>query len=410
VPSEADGNALLALGNLKNVCVEATVHIVTLPTKIEALSRPVDVSSKVAICALAFGVHAFTTSLWLIGGILLYAGLTAPPLMLLGFSFLALAWVGLPHLGKPPTNLLSPVEFPELHGTVDRVAQALGTQAPFGLVLDESFGAHVQRVGWRQRKILSLGFPLASILDGDELIALIAHGLAPSAINRLDKRAFVSTARSTLDRWHGLLYRERLWPETDEPALHTPRPGMPLPPRHDLTFLVSGFVANAVLWFLSWIPSLLLRIFVRLTNAKGVDAMQSAADAAGVSSLEAFLHMRAKARLEPTLQVVTKDAVLTGGIPDIVSEFQRRVRDLDRCKLVEQLPDGGPSESIAVVADCPTSYPGGEISTAEYARRRVSLTDLEYAAVRAELKSKNLSMNRKLVNQFGMLLYPSRSD
>jgi hypothetical protein len=330
--------------------------------------------------------------------------------MLLGVSLLALAWVGLPHLGKPPRSLLSPVEFPELHSTVDRVAQALGTRAPFGLVLDESFGAHVQRVGWRQRKILSLGFPLVSILDGDELIALIAHALAPSAINRLDKSTFVSMARSTLDRWHDLLYRERLWPETDEPALHTPRPGMPLPPRHDLTFLVAGFVANAVLWSLSWIPSVLLRIFVRLTNAKGVDAMQSAADAAGVSSLEAFLRMRAKARLEPTLQVVTKDAVLTGGIPDIVSEFQTRVRALDRRKLFQHVPDGGPSDSTATVAGRPTSYPGGEISAADYARRKVLLADLEYEAIRAELKSKNLSINRGLVNQFGMLLYPSRSD
>lgn len=382
----------------------------TPPTKIETVARPVDLSHRVAVCALAFGVHAFTASLWLIGFVLLYASLTAPPLALLGLSLLALAWVGLPNLGKLPTSLSSPTEFPQLHRLVGRVSKALGTRVPSGLVLDESFGAHVSSVGWQQQKILSLGLPLTSILDSDELVALIAHSLAPTAGSRLEKSTFVSTARSTLDRWHDLLYRERLWPEGDEPAHHTPRPGMPLPPRHDLAFLVAGFISNAALWSLSWIPSLLLRIFVRLINAKGTDARQLAADAAAVSGLEAFLRMQAKARLEPTLQVVTKDAVLKGGSPDIVSEFQARVRALNRHEFFQQLPDSDSSVSTVIVASRPTSYPGGEISAAEYARHRVQLTDQEYAAIRAELKSKDVSINRELVNQFGMLLYPSKTD
>jgi hypothetical protein len=201
---------------------------------IEVSARPTRALEKAAVYALAAGVHAFTVSLWVFGGLLLFLGLTKPLLLLPGLSLLGLAWAGLPRVQRPPARLSPVDESPELWRTVNRVADAVGASAPYGLVIDASFDARTRRVGWRQRTILSLGLPLLSILDGDEFTALIAREFARASVEHDAEPIFVSTARSTLERWYDVLYREELWPENDANGSHTPRPGMPLPPRHDL--------------------------------------------------------------------------------------------------------------------------------------------------------------------------------
>jgi hypothetical protein len=272
-------------------------------------------------------------------------------------------------------------------------------------MIDTSFDARAWRFGWRQRTILSLGLPLLSILDSDELTALITRELARTSIERHTDSAFISMARATLERWHELLSREKVWPESDADGSFTPRPGMPLPPRHDLMFIVAEFLANSFLWTVSWIPSSMLRCLAGLTQAQRETTQQTvAALVAQVSSAEAFSRLRAKTDLASTLQVVTQRAVLTNGSEDIVAEFRARVQMTDGDSNLRRRADSALSSALI---SRPTSYPGGIVAAAESIRRRVVLSEREYTAIQEELKGKRLAVNRALIDEFRTTLHPS---
>jgi hypothetical protein len=296
---------------------------------------------------------------------------------------------------------------PELWRTVDRVADAVGASTPYGLVVDASFDARAWRFGWRQRTSLSLGLPLLSVLEGDEFVALIARELARMSVEDHAERLFVSMARSTLDRWHDLLDRGKLWPEKDADGGFTPRSGMTLPPRHDLTFIVAGFLANTLLWAVSSIPRSLLRYMARLTQARRAATQQTvAALVAQVSTAEAFSRLRAKMELAQALELVTQRVVLTNGPEDILTEFQSQIRAAGGNRTLQRNKgEGGGLSSL--LASRPTSFPGGINLAAESSRYKVVIGDREFAAILDELKGERPAVNRKLIDAFRTILHPS---
>lgn len=374
---------------------------------IEVVARPVRAFDKVAIYALAAGVHTFTLSMWMFGALLLFWGISNPFMLLPGLGLLALAWAGLPRVEKRPDRLSPVVESPELGRTIDRIAEAVGTSAPYGFMIDASFDARAWRFGWRQRTVLSLGLPLLSILDSDEFTALIARELARTSVERHTESVVISLARSTLERWNELLYREKVWPESDADGSFIARPGMPLPPRHDLTFIVAEFFANSFLWAVSWIPSSILHCLAVLTQAQRAATQQTVAMlVAQVSGAEAFSRLRVKRCLAPTLQVVTQRAVLTNGSEDIVTEFQAQVRMTDGFSSVRRRGGEVPGLSTTITSR-PTSYPDSTIASTESIERRVVIGEREYTAIRDELNGKHAAINRELISEFRTTLYPS---
>jgi heat shock protein HtpX len=98
-----------------------------------------------------------------------------------------------------------------LHKLADEVARALDTSPVDGIVISSDFNAGLGQGGRRRRRILHLGLPLVSILNGEERVALLAHELAHSVNGDPNRGFFVGTAISSLAQWHYLLRPNRIW-------------------------------------------------------------------------------------------------------------------------------------------------------------------------------------------------------
>jgi heat shock protein HtpX len=112
---------------------------------------------------------------------------------------------------KAPGNVTPRDRLPTLYQAVDHVAQALGASTVDAVVIDWRFNASFRQVGWRRRKVLTLGLPLLAILNGEERVALIAHELAHAVNGDPNRSFFTGTAVTSLIEWYRLLRPYRIW-------------------------------------------------------------------------------------------------------------------------------------------------------------------------------------------------------
>ncbi|MCW2541055.1 MAG: hypothetical protein JWN95_2780 [Frankiales bacterium] len=96
---------------------------------------------------------------------------------LLGVLLLGLGFELLPRLPRRPTAYaeLTRDEAPALHAIVDAVAERLGARPVDVLTIDPDFNASCGRLGWRRRRVLTLGLPLWAALSPPARLALIGH-------------------------------------------------------------------------------------------------------------------------------------------------------------------------------------------------------------------------------------------
>ncbi|MDY7077222.1 MAG: M48 family metallopeptidase [Chloroflexota bacterium] len=88
---------------------------------------------------------------------------------------------------------------------VDSVATILESPRIEGIVIDEQFNASFGQVGWKRKRILTLGLPLWVILNKEEKVALIAHELAHGVNGDPNRGVIVGSAVYTLARWYSFL-------------------------------------------------------------------------------------------------------------------------------------------------------------------------------------------------------------
>jgi Zn-dependent protease with chaperone function len=155
-----------------------------------ALALPVHVIS----LAVAFaGVYALAATWYHVGATLV---------ALLCFL---LAWELRPRLGRRPKDVAPRARLAGLYGLVDQISDALGTRRIDGITLSPWFEASTDRAGIHRRAYISLGVPLVTILEPQELVCLIAHEVAHLA-NRDPRRTLIlGTALDTLDTWDTIL-------------------------------------------------------------------------------------------------------------------------------------------------------------------------------------------------------------
>jgi Zn-dependent protease with chaperone function len=112
--------------------------------------------------------------LWL-GGELIRTFRVLP--FLLGLFLIGLGFELLPRVPRQPTAYakLSRDEAPVLHGIVDAVAERLGAPPVDVLTIDPDFNASCGRMGWRRRRVLTLGLPLWGSLSASARLALLGH-------------------------------------------------------------------------------------------------------------------------------------------------------------------------------------------------------------------------------------------
>lgn len=119
-----------------------------------------------------------------------------------GLVLIGLGVVSLPKLARPPADPTLPrADAPTLFRLIDEVARAVGTRAPLQVVLDTSFNASVMTVGWRRRRVLTLGLPLWAALSPQERVALLGHEFGHFVNGDLRRGLLTSPAYSAL---HGL--------------------------------------------------------------------------------------------------------------------------------------------------------------------------------------------------------------
>jgi Zn-dependent protease with chaperone function len=172
--------------------------------KAEAL-KPTLTLSKVLAVSLAIVVHGLTLIFAVLGVMLLLGGWPNPFALFIGLVCIGAAWVLFPRFSRPRGTIAARDKFPTLYQIVDDIAQALGTSRVAGIVIYWGFNAAFSQVGWQRKKILYLGLPLFSSLDGQEKVALLAHELAHGVNGDPNRSFFVDTAIDSLATWYGFL-------------------------------------------------------------------------------------------------------------------------------------------------------------------------------------------------------------
>ena len=107
-----------------------------------------------------------------------------------------------PRLGELPLSTLSPEAFPGWYDAAAQVAEALGARAPRVIAFTAEFNASFTTVGWRGTPVLRLGVPLLTILDDQEIVALLAHEMAHEVNGDAARGVVVGSALHTLMRWY----------------------------------------------------------------------------------------------------------------------------------------------------------------------------------------------------------------
>ena len=292
------------------------------------LPREVDLTNLILLL-LSASVQFFTLFSLAFGVYFIFNSYSNLLLIFPGLGLLGFAWVARPRFANVPSDALSQKEFPEIHRTVSRVAQALGTSPPDYIVVNEEFNASVFYVGHFQRKAISIGLPLFSILSGQEKIALISHELAHFVNGDPTRGVLISLTTRTLVEWHRALCPDCFLPRNESGIL----------------LMAAEFVSNVFFYLLSRIPHVLLRGFLHLAWDKAQTA-EYLADRIGakVSGTDAFVSMSEKTLLEPKISMAIQRATLkkdsVGAINEIQAEVEKiHPREFDRLKRIAELEE-----------------------------------------------------------------------
>jgi Zn-dependent protease with chaperone function len=187
-------------------------------------------------------IHSVTIILPIIGLWIILGHLGGYFSVCYGLIFLALAYVVRPRFIPLPKEVLSRTEYPTLYEFVDNISNELNAPLIDAIVVDGQKNATLGSYGWRQAKILTIGYPLWQGLKEQSRSALIGHELAHQ-INRDSTRGvIVGTALTTLFTWYHLFYPD---------AIVDPRAGL------------VGVPVNLFLWT---VANIILAIYIGLSQ------------------------------------------------------------------------------------------------------------------------------------------------
>jgi Zn-dependent protease with chaperone function len=99
---------------------------------------------------------------------------------------------------------------PVLFGVLDQIAAGVGAKPVHAVVADGSWNASYSSVGWRRRRVVTLGLPLWDVLSGDQKVAVLGHEFAHGVNGDARHGVIVGTSLATLARLYSLLLPDRL--------------------------------------------------------------------------------------------------------------------------------------------------------------------------------------------------------
>lgn len=94
---------------------------------------------------------------------------------------------------------------PVLFGVLDQVAAEVGAEPVHGVVTDSGWNASYSSVGWRRRRVVTLGLPLWDALSADQKVALLGHEFAHGVNRDARHGVIVGTSLATLAQLYTVL-------------------------------------------------------------------------------------------------------------------------------------------------------------------------------------------------------------
>jgi Zn-dependent protease with chaperone function len=180
-----------------------------------AVNRPGWSLARVASYALAVCVHA--VMLALIGiGIWLILGISSVPSIVLGLFALLLAFEVRPRLGnlRKLKHVRRREDAPVLFALLDQVAAEAGAKPVHAVLADGNWNASYLAIGWRGRRVVTLGLPLWDALPADQKVALLGHEFAHGVNGDARHGGIVGTSVATLARLYAMFQPGRKFHRT----------------------------------------------------------------------------------------------------------------------------------------------------------------------------------------------------
>lgn len=376
---------------------------------------------RIAAFILAGLIHGVTAMVAICGVWLIVAGFPNLWTFLVGGTLLGVAWLVRPTFGRleEEDRILGREQFPQTFTITDSIAKAVGTQAADRIVVDHDFNAGVSRVGLNQKKVLSLGLPLLSIMDKKEATALLAHEFAHEVNGDPNRGVFVGSAVSSLYRWSILIQIiPYLWHK------------LPLPYR-DLwpVFLVLGGCSLAFYISAKVVPEipnimpytylaivfyiimakcahLLMKLLARLSY-RDMQRAEYLADSIGarVAGTSAMLGVLEKLHFSGTYRFAVQNAALYDSKVDFFQQMQQRITrmpasELERIRRIEKR-----EESRIDRTHPPTFYRIELLKKNLVANPSLEISDEQYAAMVSELRTMEPIVEADLMNFYRNFIY-----
>lgn len=102
-------------------------------------------------------------------------------------------------------NLRYRNDAPVLFGLLDQVAAEVGARPVHAVATSAKWNASYAAVGWRRRRVVTLGLPLWDALTADQKVAVLGHEFAHGVNGDARHGAIVGTSLATLARLHDVL-------------------------------------------------------------------------------------------------------------------------------------------------------------------------------------------------------------
>lgn len=356
-------------------------------------SRPPLTRSTVLAIVTALAVHLLTLS-FAVGGCALALWAWPNPLAIgVCIAGLLIAWSGRPRIPRlaKGMRLLTRSHAPKLFGLVDQVSSALGAMPVAHLVVNADFNASYQEVGWRRAPVITLGLPLLTVLDPQELVALIGHEVA-HGVNSDPTRGFIvgSAVQSLCQYYWVLLPPRRTVVQSDWGV--TVGAGMTN---------IAAWMASGAMRLLALVPRGALQVMSHLLwhDAQRAEyyADRLAAEVAGEEGMRGLLDkLHCEAMLDSTIQ----QAAVRGDVKDLFAAMQERlavlpVRERERIRRAE-LQVGSRLDTTHP----PTAYRIAMLQKGDTRAATVQLSTLDRAAIDDELRALRAPLQQRLVMQY----------
>lgn len=284
---------------------------------------------KIATLLLASIIHAISLLLVAGGFYLLITSKGNFFMSIAGVALLLLSWLTRPRYARLDHAILPRSDYPATYQIIDEISLALQGKKVYGVVVDSGYNASYSKQGLRRRVVIRLGMPLLSVLDKNELTALLSHEVAHGVNGDLNRGFFVGTAINTLLSWHEIIWPERIY----EPGKTNFFVDLAMIPVHLLMRLIAWMIYMGlhVICHLNWYDSQRAEYL-----ADGLAARTS-----GKCAVQSLLH---KLHFRRLFELTVLKAINSRNTSRLFESFQKALervpeRELERIKRVDRLKD-----------------------------------------------------------------------